>query len=37
MLSDINTLESLVNRITKSKTSDKEKNTLKSEATEALD
>ena len=37
MLSDINTLESVVNRITKSKTSDKEKNTLKSEATEALD
>ena len=37
MLSDINTLESIVNRITKSKTSDKEKNTLKSETTEALD
>ena len=37
MLSDINTLESVVNRITKSKTSDKEKNTLKSETTEALD
>ena len=37
MLSDINTLESVVNRITKSKTSDKEKNTLKSEATKALD
>jgi GTP-binding protein YchF len=37
MLSDINTLESVVNRITKSKTSDKEKNTLKREATEALD
>ena len=37
MLSDINTLESVVNRITKSKTSDKEKNTLKSEATEALE
>ena len=37
MLSDINTLESVVNRITKSKTSDNEKNTLKSEATEALE
>ena len=37
MLSDINTLESVVNRITKSKTSDKEKNTLKNEATVALD
>ena len=37
MLSDINTLESVVNRITKSKTSDNEKNTLKSEAIEALD
>ena len=37
MLSDINTLESVVNRITKSKTSDKEKNILKSEATEALE
>jgi len=37
MLCDINTLESVVNRITKSKTSDKEKNTLKNEATEALD
>ena len=37
MLSDISTLESVVNRITKSKTSDNEKNTLKSEAIEALD
>ena len=37
MLSDINTLETVVNRITKSKKSDKEKNTLKSEVTEALD
>jgi GTP-binding protein YchF len=36
MLSDINTLESIVNRITKSKTSDKEKNNLKNEATDAL-
>ena len=37
MLSDIATLESTLNRVTKSKKSDKEKNTLKDEISNALD
>ena len=37
MLSDIATLESTLNRITKSKNSDKEKNILKDEVSNALD
>ena len=37
ILSDITTLESVMNRITKSKMSEKEKLTLKEEATQALD
>ena len=37
ILSDITTLESITNRITKSKTSEKEKNLLKAEAIKALD
>ena len=37
MLSDITTLESTLNRITKSKNSDKEKNILKDEVSNALD
>ena len=37
ILSDITTLESITNRITKSKTSEKEKNLLKEEAIKALD
>ncbi len=37
MLSDITTLESILNRITKSKNSDKEKNILKDEVSNALD
>ena len=37
MLSDIATLESILNRITKSKNSDKEKNILKDEVSNALD
>jgi len=37
MLSDITTLESILNRITKSKNSDKDKNILKDEVSNALD
>ena len=37
MLSDIATLESTLNRVTKSKNSDKEKNILKDEISNALD
>ena len=37
MLSDITTLESILNRITKSKNSDKDKNILKEEVSNALD
>ena len=37
MLSDITTLESILNRVTKSKNSDKEKNILKDEVSNALD
>jgi len=37
MLSDIATLESILNRVTKSKNSDKEKNILKNEVSNALD
>ena len=37
MLSDISTLESILNRITKSKNSDKDKNILKDEVSNALD
>ena len=37
MLSDIATLESILNRITKSKNTDKEKNILKDEVSNALE